>query len=119
MLKSALCLDKIQRLLLVRQSSGTTVPGNNQRAAGIAHPAALVPIPTLEVSVNESAGKSIASTHGVKDLNRETWGVDRRISPVKHRDSTWPPFQHQRIWPGGGGQLHPDKTFQMVDLSRR
>src|SRR3990172_4730635 len=97
MLKASALLHKIQRFVFVSHEVCTSVAGDDDGAAGIAHAGGLMPVPAFQVSIDKTAGKSIARAQNVIDFYRKARSAYGSAILQKGRGALWPAFHDQRL----------------------
>jgi hypothetical protein len=82
-LETAPVIDKFQHFVFVTHEVGAAVSGDNNSPAGVPHARRFVPIPTMDQTVNKTAGKSVASPQNIVNIDRETRASISWLSAVK------------------------------------
>src|SRR6185436_9429621 len=80
-----------------RHEIRAAVAGDDDRAGGVAHAGRALERPSLQVSIQETAGKRIASPEHVQDLDAERGDIGGWLVRAKHRGSSSAALEDQRF----------------------
>src|SRR5690349_16132647 len=96
-LKSAALFNEVQHFLFVSHKICTTVPCDDDCAAGISHAGGFVPVPAVQISVNKASGEGIACSKHVINFNGKTRCIDAPAIREADGGTVCPTFDHKRL----------------------